>query len=388
MHVKFDVSDDEEDEELTSGSAIKEEPMSDDETKPESPDEEMSEQIKQEVKEEEVDPLVHDSAISDLDYLKSKKVATFKEESDESDSDEGADSDAEELNVSGKRNSEKQPNSSKKRKLVVDLDTKSKGPSSLWFDQDIFNDIDMDEVEHEPPSDIPDDAGTSEDESVDGFEVVPQQQDDGVGMWDADDIDEDEEKRKQLLKNGLTTAEAVSLAQELVNRRITKSQLVDDGFSRYSLNSKEGLPSWFLDDEAQYYKPNIPITKEAMDMLRARQRALDARPIKKVAEAKARKKMKAVQKLQKALKKAEGVNDATDMSEKEKSQQIQKLMKSGLSKANAKRKSDIKVVVAKGAHRGIKGRPKGVKGRYQMVDPRMRKELRAKKRKEKAAKKR
>lgn len=211
-------------------------------------------------------------------------------------------------------------------------------------------------------------------------------------MWDADDTDEDEEKRQYLLstsrlllcpyllltsteENGLTTVEAVTLAQQLVNREKTRSQMMDDGFNRYSLNSKEGLPSWFLDEESQYYKPNIPITKEAMDMLRARQRALDARPIKKVAEAKARKKFKAVQKLQKALKKAEGVNDSTDMSEREKAQQIQKLMKSGMSKANAKRKSEIKVVVAKGAHRGIKGRPKGVKGRYQMVDARMRKEV-------------
>lgn len=189
-----------------------------------------------------------------------------------------------------------------------------------------------------------------------------------------------------------------------MNREKTKTQLVNDGFNRYSLNAKDGLPAWFLDDEAKHYKPNIPVTKEAMDILRAKQRALDARPIKKIAEAKARKKMKAVQKLQKAMKKAEGVNESTDMSEREKAQQIQKLMHKGLSKAKQK-KSEVKVVVAKGAHRGIKGRPKGVKGRYQMVDARMRKEVcdsgsshmtnnlssgqvRAKKRKEKASKRR
>jgi AdoMet-dependent rRNA methyltransferase SPB1 len=33
------------------------------------------------------------------------------------------------------------------------------------------------------------------------------------------------------------------------------------------------------------------------------------------------------------------------------------------------------LVVAKGAHKGIKGRPKGVKGRYTMVDARMKKEV-------------
>ena len=148
--------------------------------------------------------------------------------------------------------------------------------------------------------------------------------------------------------------------------------MINDGFNRYSLNSKEGLPAWFLDDEGRHYKSNIPITKEAVAALRARQRALDARPIKKIAEAKARKKFKATQKLEKAMKKAEGVQDASDLSERTKAQQIEKLMKKGMS--NGKPKKDIKVVVAKGSHRGLKGRPKGVKGRYKMVDSRMKKE--------------
>ena len=39
-------------------------------------------------------------------------------------------------------------------------------------------------------------------------------------------------------------------------------------------------------------------------------------------------------------------------------------------------------MVARGANRGIKGRPKGTKGRYRMVDPRMKKELRAQKRRD------
>jgi AdoMet-dependent rRNA methyltransferase SPB1 len=165
----------------------------------------------------------------------------------------------------------------------------------------------------------------------------------------------------------------VSLAHQLVNREKTKTQLINDGFNRFSLNSKEGLPSWFLDDESRHYKANIPITKDAVDALRAKQRALDARPIKKVAEAKARKKYKALQRLEKAKKKAEGVNDASDMSEKAKAQQIEKLMRRGFSAG--KMKKDIKIVVAKGAHKGLKGRPKGVKGRYRMVDPRMKKEV-------------
>lgn len=189
-----------------------------------------------------------------------------------------------------------------------------------------------------------------------------------------------------------------------MNREKTRTELINEGFNRYSLNAKDGLPSWFLDDESKHYKANIPVTKEAVAALRAKMRALDARPIKKVAEAKARKKMKAAQRFEKALKKAEGVNETSDMTEREKAKQIEKLMQKGTTK---KAKKEVKVVVAKGAHKGLKGRPKGVKGRYVMVDSRMKKEVRrsafkglkgdrltvdsqvrAQKRKEKAQKKR
>ena len=157
-----------------------------------------------------------------------------------------------------------------------------------------------------------------------------------------------------------------------MNRQKTRTELVNDGFSRYSLNAKDGLPAWFLDDEQKHYKSNLPITKEAVAALRAKMRALDARPIKKVAEAKARKKFKAAQRLEKAMKKAEGVNETADMTEREKAKQIEKLMQKGV---KATKRKEVKVVVARGAHKGLKGRPKGVKGRYLMVDPRMKKEV-------------
>ena len=165
----------------------------------------------------------------------------------------------------------------------------------------------------------------------------------------------------------------MTLAQQLVNRQKTRTELINEGFNRYSLNAKDGLPSWFLDDEAKHYKSNIPITKEAVAALRAKMRALDARPIKKIAEAKARKKLKAAQQLEKAMKKAEGVNETSDMTEREKAKQIEKLMEKGMK--TTKKRKEIKVVVAKGAHKGLKGRPKGVKGRYVMVDSRMKKEV-------------
>lgn len=82
---------------------------------------------------------------------------------------------------------------------------------------------------------------------------------------------------------------------------------MDDGFNRHAFDSKDDLPSWFLDDESKNYKSNVPITKEAVEALRAKQRALDARPIRKVAEAKARKQRRAIARVDKAMKKADGL---------------------------------------------------------------------------------
>jgi hypothetical protein len=173
---------------------------------------------------------------------------------------------------------------------------------------------------------------------------------------------------------GLNTAEALTLAQQLVNREKTKGALIDDGFKKDNFVDKSDLPTWFLDEEAKHYRANIPVTKEAMNALRARQRALDARPIKKIAEAKGRKKFKAAQRLEKARKKADTLNETVDISEKEKANSISKV----LARAGAKpKRKEISTVVAKGVNRGLKGRPKGVKGRYRLVDARGKKELRA-----------
>ncbi|KAI0068377.1 FtsJ-domain-containing protein [Artomyces pyxidatus] len=340
------------------------------------------------------------------DEMQKAKTRNDDSSSDDSDSDEG-----EVPKVSRKRPRpvEGDGKPSKKVRLLTKLEepktvSRTSRATDVWFSQDLFADIDgLSEEGEEGDEDSEDEDTESQfggDEEVsssskgrvsplsdeDDFEVVPQEPDD-TEMWDVEGENEDEAKQNHIRKHGLLTAEAVTLAQQLVNRQKTKTDLINDGFTRYSLNSKDDLPSWFLDDESKHYMANIPITKEAVSALRAKQRALDARPIKKVAEAKARKKFKAAQRLEKAMKKAEGVTQTDDMTEREKAQQVEKLMRKGLSKGK-KDKKEVKLVVAKGANRGLKGRPKGVKGRYTMVDSRMKKELRAKRRKEKEIKKR
>ncbi|KND02374.1 23S rRNA (uridine(2552)-2'-O-)-methyltransferase [Spizellomyces punctatus DAOM BR117] len=196
-----------------------------------------------------------------------------------------------------------------------------------------------------------------------GFEVVP------LGLDEKDGPNDD---------FAITTAEAYTLAQRMI-RKSDKRDLIDEGFNRYAFNDPDGVPSWFVEEESRHNKPTLPVTKEAVQIIRQRMRALDARPIKKVAEAKFRKQMRTARRLEKMQKKAANVmeDEGGEMTEKAKLTQVSKMMK----KAKAKQeKKKVSVVVAKGINRANKGRPKGVKGRYKMVDPRMKKEVRAQKR--------
>ncbi|CAO3653974.1 unnamed protein product [Mucor fragilis] len=278
--------------------------------------------------------------------------------------------------------------------------------ASMFFDQDIFQDVALDElVENDQESSDDeqfireqsrkrkrsqkDDESRSDAEEQDGdsdFEIeatedaIPSDEE----MWDGGE-DDNSKAMKKALETGLTTAEAITLARQLANKEKTIEDFIDDGFSKEAFRDKDGLPEWFLDDEKHHNKPNLPVTKEAMNQLREKLKALNARPIKKIAEAKARKKFKAVQRITKAQKKATDIADNPDMSEKEKAKNIGKLLARA---TKSKPKKDVKVVVAKGANRGVKGRPKGVKGRYKMVDGVMKNERRAERRREKKAKKR
>ncbi|KAL0466988.1 AdoMet-dependent rRNA methyltransferase [Neurospora intermedia] len=211
---------------------------------------------------------------------------------------------------------------------------------------------------------------TEESDDEGDFEVVKNNEDDD---W------ENVEKKK---KNGrpdidIITAEAMTLAHQLATGEKTSYDVIDDGYTKHAFKDRDGLPDWFLDDESKHDKPHKPITKAAAQAIKEKLRAYNARPIKKVAEAKARKKFKQAQRLEKLKKKADMLAGDDGMSEKEKAASISKLMASVAKKT---RRAPIKVVKAAGSNKGLQGRPKGVKGRYKMVDPRMKKELRAMKR--------
>ncbi|KAK7954980.1 hypothetical protein PG988_015674 [Apiospora saccharicola] len=217
------------------------------------------------------------------------------------------------------------------------------------------------------------DKKKSQEEEKKGFEVVKSD-------YKEDDDWEDEDKRRsegQAPDIDIITAEAMTLAHQLATGQKTSYDVVDDGFNKHAFRDKDGLPDWFMDDEHKHDKPHKPITKAAANALKEKLRAYNARPIKKVREAQARKKFKTAQRLEKLKKKSDMLANDENMTEKEKSESIGKLMNQA---AKKKPKQNTRVVVAKGINRGIQGRPQGVKGRYKIVDPRMKKEMRAERR--------
>ena len=175
----------------------------------------------------------------------------------------------------------------------------------------------------------------------------------------------------------IITAEAMTLAQQVASGQKSTHDLMDDGFNKYTFRDTDGLPEWFLDDENKHSRPQRPISAAGAAAIKEKLRALNARPIKKVREAKDRKKFKAAQKLEKLRKKSALVADDEGISEKDKAQNIAKLMSKA---AKKKPKQQVKLVVAKGGNRGISGRPRGVKGKYKIVDARLKKDVRAEKR--------
>ena len=226
------------------------------------------------------------------------------------------------------------------------------------------------------------DSSDADSDSESDFEIVANEEDTPMGEFDSD-YDSDEEKKQTSLEKhkkdlDIATVEAMTLAHQLATGQRTKHDLINEGFNRYTFRDTDNLPAWFVEEEEQHSKINRPITKEAAMAIKEKMRALNARPIKKVMEAKARKKMRAVARLEKIKKKAGLINDDSDKSEKDKAEEIARLMRKVTKKQRTK--PQVTLVYASGSNRGLSGRPKGVKGKYKMVDGVLKNEQRALKR--------
>lgn len=139
----------------------------------------------------------------------------------------------------------------------------------------------------------------------------------------SDEEDEQTRKNKQKVKNNVKlSTDELALGAMMIKSKKSRRDLVDNGWNRYVHEDDDHLPSWFRKEEQVYYRNNLPVSAEMMKEYSDKLRALNSKPIKKVMEAKARKKKRAIRRLEKARTKAEAVTDNADMSNKEKAEHI------------------------------------------------------------------
>lgn len=177
-------------------------------------------------------------------------------------------------------------------------------------------------------------------------------------------------------------ATVMALAPQMIRKK-SREELIDAAYNRYAHNDDQSiLPKWFVEDELKHHRPIMPVTKEEAIRARAEARAINLRPIKKVAEAKARKKRMDSRRTEKVKAKAEAIAEADDVSAKAKMRAIEKLMKAEKQKKPdavyvATSRSGQSKVVSKKAQGG------GRSGRTVKVDKRLKSDKRGRQNAEK-----
>uniref|UniRef100_T1IZM5 Putative rRNA methyltransferase n=1 Tax=Strigamia maritima TaxID=126957 RepID=T1IZM5_STRMM len=286
--------------------------------------------------------------------------------------------------------------------LVVDLETgshdlKQKRKVDFWFGKESFEGLEKEEDEELEMEEITNYYKkkielTTKDDEINELEVERE---------DEEDEEEEEEEEEENIANGVNGGidgavekgkkkkrknldiEGLALGSLLIQSKKRKRDLIDNAWNRYTFG-EEDAPDWFTSEEEKYNKKQIPVTKEMMEEFRDRLKEINARPIAKIAEAKSRKKRRIVKKMEKARKRAETITDAIDMTDREKVQQIKTIYKKASAVVN--KKKEVTYVVSRKAFAAKKAsRPAGVKGPYKVVDPRMKKDNRKNKIKDKAA---
>merc|ERR1712060_681379 len=169
-------------------------------------------------------------------------------------------------------------------------------------------------------------------------------------------------------------AETLALGSLLADSKKSRMDISDAAYNRWSFDADPLLPDWFTEDENKHNKPELPISKELMAQFRAKLREINARPIRKVAEAKARKKRRLQKRLEKLRSTAMSLADTPDMSELAKAKQMRKEVRK-LAKQDERKVQVVAIKKGGGGRSMMKGKvPKGAK--LKVVDKRMKSDRR------------
>ncbi|GJU48708.1 adoMet-dependent rRNA methyltransferase SPB1 [Tanacetum coccineum] len=300
----------------------------------------------------------------------------------EADEDEDEDADA----IHPDEDSDNDQREQESNPLMVSLDDDEPTEEEIikmWFSRDIFGDdleqentkMDLSEdeeddmqVDRKPDNQImvprkptsklkqkkPQPTQSAAATATEDLEVVPAINTDSSDDSSSDESDDDVE----------TKAEILACAKKMLRKK-QREHMLDDAYNKYMFHDDEGLPKWFIDEEKKHMQPMKPITKEEVNAMKAQFREINARPAKKVAQAKARKKRVAMRKMEKVRKKANVIADQEDINDRSKMKMIDSLYKKAVPTRPKK-----ELVVAK---KGVQVRTG--KGKV-LVDRRMKKDLR------------
>ena len=175
-------------------------------------------------------------------------------------------------------------------------------------------------------------------------------------------------------------AEIQAMGSLMVSKK-SRMALVDAGFNRNAYDDNEDLPDWFKEEEEKFNRKQLPLTKELMQQYRAKLREINARPIRKEAEAQGRRKRRMERKMASLKQQAASLvgGDEDDpfggQGSIHKAKQIVRSMKAV--KREGKRKTVFMAVQRKGGSSKQVGGEGGKGAKVAMVDRRLKKDRRA-----------
>ena len=268
---------------------------------------------------------------------------------------------------------------------------------NLWFDKEIFkkieeNDDELNEVRHAEK--LYEDKVNKEnkkkksvtnkiEERKNAYQSDSDTSDSDYDLNEDFVSDSDDENQKNYggngVKKGKLTAEELALGTAIATSKKKKRDLIDESFNRNTFNEDEcDLPDWYVEEERKMVKHDFirsHISKADIHYYRSKDLQINAKTIKKIAEAKARKKKKLTKKREQVRKQAENISDSVTMSSAEKAAQIKAIYKkAGL--LNKKKENKTLVFARRGTGKKV-SRPPGVRGKFAVVDRRMKKDKRA-----------
>jgi AdoMet-dependent rRNA methyltransferase SPB1 len=201
------------------------------------------------------------------------------------------------------------------------------------------------------------------------FEEVP-----AAMSGEEDSIEDDDEGDSMNSADSDDKAEVLALGHALKfggTRR--RQELMDATYTGRNFNFGDAAPAWFIEEDTIHNQPNIPITKDEVQMYKDQLKGINARTIKKVLEAQARKKKRESAKVAKAKAQARVIMQSEDITDKDKAKQLQKLFaKSGKGKTKV---NNVYVVSKQNGTANMPNRRKGY--RVKIVDPRLKKDKRS-----------